>query len=330
MNGTRIKTLVGSVAVGSLLLWAFPGMLPAQGTTGYSVEWIGQFPAEADDSGRRLGERLSTLLFGEKPMALVKPFGVVASDTEDFWILDQGAGTLLRVEHGKGKMSRMNNRSEEGYPSLVGICLGTDRELYFTDSRLNKLCRMDAEGIREMTGSVNLLQPTGIACHPLRDEIWVTETAGHCIAVFDREGRLLRRIGKRGTAPGEFNFPSFLWIDAEGKVYIVDSMNFRVQVFDPEGNFLFCFGENGDGTGNMARPKGVATDSHGNIYLADALFHVVQIFDREGHYLANFGGQGQDPGEFWMPSGIYIDARDHIYVADSYNSRIQIFQLAAP
>jgi DNA-binding beta-propeller fold protein YncE len=313
-----------------MLILALPRNLRAQEEAAHSVEWIGQFPAVEGEAARKWGDRLTTLLFGEKQMALVKPFGVVAIHPDDYWILDQGAGTILQVQHGKAKMNRPMVRGGVEYPSLVGVCSGKGSDLYFTDSRLNQFYRLSGDGINAMTTAENLMQPTGIAFHPTRGEIWVSETAGHRIAIFDPEGRLLRRIGKRGKHPGDFNFPTYLWIDKEGRVYIVDSMNFRVQVLDADGNFLFCFGENGDGTGQMARPKGIATDSYGNIYLADALFHVVQIFDREGHYLENFGGQGQGTGELWMPAGIFIDAQDRIYVADTYNARIQIFQLVTP
>lgn len=315
------------VWLGVLAMTAIPGVLCAQEDGNYSVGWIGQFPDTGREGERKWGERFSAILFGEKQMALVKPFGVVADGPGDLWVLDQGAGTFMEVEQGSERMSRALSRSKLSYPSLVGVCRGGEGELYFTDSRLNRFFRLKGDGIGEMSGADELLQPTGIAYHPGTGEIWVSETAGHRIAVFDREGRLLRRIGKRGPAQGEFNFPTFLWIDAAGRIYVVDSMNFRVQVLDSSGNFLFCFGENGDGTGQMARPKGVATDSHGNIYLADALFHVVQVFDREGRYLANFGGQGRGEGEFWMPAGVYIDSQDRIYVADSYNARVQIFQL---
>jgi len=312
------------------LLCAVPGSLPAQESVAYSVEWIGQFPGEREHAERSWGERITSLLIGERPTALVKPFGVVAGHPDDLCILDQGAGTILKVDQGRAKMVRSVNRGGQEYPSMVGISRGNSSDVYLTDSRLNLVCRAAGDRIEPITGSVILQQPTGIAFHPLRNEIWVCETAGHRIAIFDTEGRLIKRIGKRGSEAGDFNFPTFIWIDGEGKVYIVDSMNFRVQVLDAEGNFLFCFGENGDGTGQMARPKGIATDSHGNIYLADALFHVVQVFDPEGHYLDNFGGQGQGRGEFWMPAGIFIDRQDHIYVADSYNARIQIFQLVSP
>jgi DNA-binding beta-propeller fold protein YncE len=303
------------------------GTLSAQSEQGFTIRWISQFPAEGGSEKRTVGERLGKLLFGERSLTLVKPFGVVAVDPQDFWILDQGAGTIVRVANGKGKLNRSLDHSGKGFPSLVGFCFGEDGELYYTDSRLNCVGRVSEDAAIFNTDSMLLMQPTGIAFSGATGQIWVVETAAHRIAIFDRDGTLVRRIGTRGSGPGTYNFPTFIWIDREGKVYIVDSMNFRIQILDQRGEFLACFGENGDASGQLARPKGVATDSHGNIYVADALFHVVQIFDPEGKFLYSFGGQGQGEGEFWMPAGIYIDSEDHIFVADSYNSRVQVFKL---
>jgi len=293
----------------------------------YTVRWISEYPAGRKEQKKSLGQQMSAVVLGKKPNTLVKPFGIVGSSPTEFWILDQGSGSIIHVSDGNGKEIRSMQRSKQLFPSLVGICAGAGQELYFTDSKLNLVYRIDRDKAFRFTKNHVLSQPTGIAYHPLTDQLWVTETAAHSISVFNRDGTLWRTIGHRGTAYGNFNFPTFLWIDADGKVYVVDSMNFRIQVLNSEGEFIRCFGAHGDASGHLARPKGVATDRFGNIYVADALFHVVQIFDPEGNFLYSFGSQGQGEGEFWMPAGIFVDDKDHIYVTDSYNSRIQIFKL---
>lgn len=300
--------------------------LGAQSGKGYDIRWIGQFPpVEAEKKGS-FGELISELVFGQKQQEVIRPFGILATHPGHFLILDQGAGSVFECHEGEGKPLRAMKKSNREFPSMVAMCRIQGGDLLFTDSRMNLVFRISGDKLSLLSGSVAFDQPTGIAYCKKTDEIWVVETGAHRIAVLNREGDLVRFIGERGSGPGAFNYPTFIWIDGDGKVYVVDSMNFRVQVFDQEGNILHFFGESGDATGYMARPKGVATDSRGNIYVADALFHVVQIFDREGNYLYNFGGQGHGTGKFWMPAGIFIDAQDHIYVADSYNSRIQIFQ----
>jgi hypothetical protein len=131
-------------------------------------------------------------------------------------------------------------------------------------------------------------------------------------------------IGKRGSGPGEFNFPTAVTLSA-GRVYVVDSMNFRIQAFSPDGKFINTFGQLGNQSGTLNRPKGIAADTDGNLYIVDALFETVQIFDPAGRLLYYFGSTGTSPGQFRLPSGISIDERNRIYVADSQNRRVQVF-----
>lgn len=298
-----------------------------QSESEYHISWMGQYPGIKGGKATSFGERFSRIVFGQKAPEVVKPFNIVADNPEHFWILDQGAGGIFEVEEGEGAMIRSFRKADQDFPSLVGLCRTSGGDLLFTDSRLNRVQRISGDQLLSFGDSLTLDQPTGIACNRNTGDIWVVETAAHQIALLNGDGKLIRKIGGRGTDPGLFNFPTFIWIDQQGHIYIVDSMNYRIQIFDSQGAFLGTFGESGDATGYMARPKGIATDSKGHIYVADALFHAVQIFDREGRFLYSFGSQGQGEGEFWMPAGLYIDVHDHIYVADSYNNRVQVFKL---
>ena len=324
---TKIFSLLTGCAV-----WLLLSLLPvhpalAQTEATYHVKWIGMVPEEQGEKAVSFGERVSRIVFGQKPRELVKPFNMVALNPEQLWILDQGSGGIYEVDRGRGGMIRSFRREGGTYPSLVGICRTPGGDLLFTDSRLNRVVRLSDDRLLYFNDTVVLNQPTGIACNPNNGDIWVVETGAHRLSRFNRDGLRLGTIGGRGSGEGLFNYPTFVWIDEEGRIYVVDSMNYRIQILDEEGGYLVSFGEAGDASGYMARPKGVATDSKGHIYVADALFHVVQIFDRQGRFLDSFGSQGQGAGEFWMPSGLYIDEQDRIYVADSYNARVQIFQL---
>ena len=301
--------------------------LRAQSEVAYEVNWVGAYPDKEGETKPGFAERVSRMVFGQKAEEVVKPFNVVAASQDQFWILDQGTGGVFQISKGQGVLIRSMKRSTQDFPSLVGLCRMSGGDLLFTDSRLNRVLRIREDLLLNFADSIALDQPTGIACNRTSGEVWVVETGAHQLLRFNDRGQLIARIGERGTGPGQFNFPTFIWIDQEGRLYIVDSMNYRIQMLDQEGAYLGSFGESGDATGYMARPKGIATDSKGHIYVADALFHAVQIFDRQGNFLYSFGNQGQDAGEFWMPAGLYIDEQDHIYVADSYNGRVQIFQL---
>ncbi len=295
----------------------------------YSVQWIGEFPSKDNKQNRAFKEKMAGIILGKKKVEISKPFSIFGTDPNNFWILDQGTGLIIRNSEGTSEVPLALRKENKIYPSLAGICAIPGEQLLFTDSRLNQIFVLSKEGknLKKLNDSLKLDQPTGIAWSAANKEIWVVETHSHRIALLNQKGEVIRKIGKRGSGPGEFNYPTFIWIDISGNVYIVDSMNFRVQIFDKNGEFISVFGEIGDASGYFARPKGVATDSYGHIYVADALYHVVQIYDREGNFLHYFGSQGHGKEQFWMPGGIFIDENDYIYVADTYNSRIQIFQL---
>lgn len=306
----------------------------AQKTIGFNdtvefIKWVNVYPNKDVVKQVEFKKKLGQLIFGKKELELVKPISLIGSDSSMLVVLDQTSGSIIKFNNGEMEIPTFILKQKAFFSSLVSISHFKDEAYLFTDSSEDKVYILDINNkkLKKFNNETILAQPTGIAYSSITQEVWVVETSAHQISVFDKEGNKLRTIGKRGNGDGEFNFPTFIWIDNLGNVYIVDSMNFRVQVFDKDGKVVSVFGEAGDATGYFARPKGVATDSYGNIYIADALFHTIQIFDGDGQFLYQFGSQGQGNGEFWMPSGIFIDDENYIYVADSYNARIQVFKL---
>lgn len=295
----------------------------------FDIKWIDKISTDKDLNYKKgFLKKVVEFVAGEEFKGFVKPVNVIAIDTSTFIVADQGIQNPLLIEKNTGKFNKVGS-NENSYPSLVGICYANSGEIFFTDSKNNKIYAMNNKDDtpRILNDTLIFNQPTGIAYSNANDELWVSETANHRILVLDGKGNLKRTIGNRGTSPGEFNFPTYIWIDSEEHVYVVDAMNFRVQILSNNGDVVSVFGEEGNSTGYIASPKGIATDSFGHIYLVDALFNTVQIFDKNGNFLYYFGLKGKGDGEFWLPSGIYIDKNDRIYIADSYNSRIQIFQL---
>lgn len=296
----------------------------------FRVEWVGQFSTSDDlKQEKSITKNIVHFFFGKDSYALIKPVQLVVLKASKYFLLDQGTRDVVLFDFDRKRFTTIHADNYEHFPSLVGICADPDGNIYFSDSKLNRIFRLrkNAKKAHEFHHGTDLQRPTGIAYCANLKQIWISETAAHRLLVFDLSGKRIRQIGRRGKAEGEFNFPTHLSIDQQGFVYVVDSMNFRVQIFTQDGKFLKMFGQAGDATGYFARPKSVATDSFGHIYVVDALFHVVQIFDRNGEFLDYFGGPGSKKGDFWLPSGIFIAKDNSIYVADSYNRRIQIFKL---
>lgn len=181
-----------------------------------------------------------------------------------------------------------------------------------------QLVRTIGEGILQRPVAVVYREGTG--------EWWVLDAALHTLIVFDGEGREKQRIGKRGEAPGEFNFPAGLTYSDRVGFIVTDSMNFRVQLLDAEGRPKIAFGRKGDAAGDFSLPRGTAVDSEGHVYVLDNQFENIQIFNESGQLLMAWGAEGRQPGQFYLPGGIFIDESDRIWVADTYNRRVQVFQ----
>src|SRR5207237_9160355 len=58
------------------------------------------------------------------------------------------------------------------------------------------------------------------------------------VVKFDKNGTFLMAWGTKGNAPGQFNLPHSVAVDAKRRVYVVDRMNARIQIFDENGKFI--------------------------------------------------------------------------------------------
>lgn len=271
-------------------------------------------------------KRFADVLFGKEENSFIRPTGV-ATIGKTLYVADPGAQALWILNPEAGRFAKIRDAGEQKLISPVAVAPGTEARIYLADSYLGKVFVYSADGnLVRIIKEPKLLRPTGLAYDPKRDRLYVADSGAHQVWIFNGDGVSAGIIGSRGTADGQFNFPTHLAVDRAGNLYVTDALNFRLQIFAPEGSFSGKFGRHGDTSGDFASPKGVGLDREGHVYIADALFDGVQIFDREGRYLLTFGQRGVGLGHFWLPGGLFIDADDHIYVADSYNQRIQIFE----
>lgn len=124
----------------------------------------------------------------------------------------------------------------------------------------------------------------------------VTDTCNHRIQFFRPEcasagGTPFRSVGRRGSAPGEFNGPMGLATDGT-HLFVVDCDNARVQQLRlADGVCVDSVGTRGSLEGQMLRPSGIA----------------------------------RSPG---LRRGVNAEQGDRLYVADTYNHRISVFGVA--
>jgi DNA-binding beta-propeller fold protein YncE len=130
--------------------------------------------------------------------------------------------------------------------------------------------------------------------------------------------------------PEPFNAPSGLALDAQDRIYVVDSLNHQLKIFDGEGAFVTAWGAQGSAPGQFnfiwEDPAhnlplgGVAVDGEGNVYVADGGNVRIQKFDSEGRFLLQWGSSGADEGQFGRPEDVAVDGDGNVFVIDDRSS----------
>ena len=108
-------------------------------------------------------------------------------------------------------------------------------------------------------------QPNDVIVAPT-GEIFVSQGHGQGqseVLKFSKDGAFIKRWGKTGTGPGEFDQPHALAIDSRGRLFVGDRNNNRIQMFDRDGNFIEQWTQ-------FSRPSGIFIDKRDNIYVADS------------------------------------------------------------
>ncbi|MFZ1730789.1 MAG: 6-bladed beta-propeller [Bacteroidota bacterium] len=288
------------------------------------IQFVG-FIAQSGDVGAErsfLGKIWDVIVGSEAELDfLVQPVGIAVDSLERIFVADPGAACVHVFDRKEEDYEKLTEVIQGNLVTPIGVACSAGR-IYVTDASLKKIVVYDEDFDPIFMFDSGMLRPTGIA---VRDGlIYISDTGEHRIAVFDLEGHSVGGFGKRGSNPGEFNFPVFLTV--KENLLVVDALNHRVQTLTPAGTFVSEFGMLGTEQGTFASPKGIAVDSDGNIYVSDALFDAFQIFDAAGQLLLVVGESGGGPGQFQSPSGIAIDQNDFIYVVDTLNRRVQLFQ----
>lgn len=292
------------------------------------ITYVGQLSSSADlKPPKDFFEGIGQAIFGKKPVqAMISPFAVCTDQQDRVFIADNGAKLVHVMNLKTRKYTQWKpGRKDRAFEQLVGIAYDPGGRLLVSDSALGTIIAFDAEGKYQGELGAGVMQrPCGIAVQPGTRNIFVADAAAHQVVVLSPDGQLVQRLGQRGFALGEFNYPTNVAFDGQNRLYVSDSMNFRVVQFSPALLPLRQIGGQGDTPGFFGQPKGIALDRDNHLYVVDSRFENVQIFDAEGQLLLYFGEEGSGPGRFWLPAGIFIDANQRVWIADSYNQRIVV------
>ncbi|MBC8280212.1 MAG: PD40 domain-containing protein [Chloroflexi bacterium] len=133
-------------------------------------------------------------------------------------------------------------------------------------------------------GDGQFKSPRGIAVDH-NGNVYVADELNHRVLKFSTQGQFFYQIGASqggkpvsGDGDGEFNAPTSVAVDSEGRVYVSEWGNHRVQVFSPTGEFIGKWGTKGSDDGQFLSPFGLAADDTDHVYVVDANNHRIQKF----------------------------------------------------
>lgn len=233
--------------------------------------------------------------------------------------------------------------------------------LYVSDHEGGRIFRYNlSDGSRVQiasrgTANGQFLWPDAIAVEPVTHDLYIADRLLHRVTRLTRDGAFVMKWGDTGTetnrfgqtgagsAPGQFNQPVGVVLDAEGHVYVTEHENHRVQKFRVtrtaagwDVQTVTTWGSGGSGPGQFNTPYGIAIDPAGNLWVADGYNSRVQKFTPRGELLGQIVVRGANEPHL-VNTWVTFDAAGALYVGitsdpftggDPANQRIEKFSPA--
>lgn len=189
-----------------------------------------------------------------------------------------------------------------------------------------------------------------------QDRIYVTSrSASPCVAIFDRDGKLLETWSKEFAAGVGFDDPQQVVATAHGLYWSKEpegeflywtenvaggkdgpKIGARVYKTDLKGKVLYTLGNVASESDtsqkfNFTNPTDVAVAPNGDIYVVDGYgSQLVHRFDKNFKLIRTMGGRGKEHGKFNTCHGVWISTikgEPEVLIADRANGRIEVYSL---
>lgn len=173
-------------------------------------------------------------------------------------------------------------KGEQEFQRPAGIAINELGEKYVVDVLAQKLYVFDRDdryvrSFPDEAADSPLLSPSNVAVDKALN-VYVTDTMGFMVRVYDHQGKEIGKIGEVGDAPGSFARPKGVAVDSDGHVYVVDANHDNFQLFDRDGRLLLFVGRHGARAGEFYLPSGIFIDGNDRIFLTDTYNHRVQVY----------------------------------------------------
>ena len=158
----------------------------------------------------------------------------------------------------------------------------------------------------------------GIAVY--KDRVYVTRWRSHELQMYTLEGKLIHRVGEKGTNEGKFKYPFGITIDeVDEEVYVCDLQNNRVQIFLTNLSFKCIFN-----AAKLDRPLDVKVREE-FVFILDHSSPCMHILNKNGvsiHDIITRGSENQQTVNPWF---FDVDTNNHILLTDFGNHCVLVF-----
>ena len=128
------------------------------------------------------------------------------------------------------KSSEQKSPGELNYPKCIAIHYKTG-DINITDSGNYRVQVFSCNGDYLFSEKMN--KPVGICIS--HNKVFVTQFSGHCINMYELEGKLIKSVGSEGNGEAQFQNPLGLDVsDRNNNIYVCDCSNHRIQILTEE------------------------------------------------------------------------------------------------
>ena len=159
--------------------------------------------------------------------------------------------------------------------------------------------------------------PRGICI--TQDRVYVTQCSGHCVNLYELEGKLIHSVGIHGCGEAQFSSPHGLDVsDGTNNVYVCDCNNNRVQIFTKNLKFQCMLG-----IGVFSYPRDVKC-TRDRVLVLDQSNPCIFVFDTDHVLIKRLITRGNGK-QVNNPNCFDIDRVYNIIISDYNNHCVYVF-----
>jgi len=163
-----------------------------------------------------------------------------------------------------------------------------------------------------------LYGPRSVVCTRDGTRVWIADTGGRCLHLFDLQQRSYRKVTRAGEA--QLLGPVGLCLGPGESIFVCDAQSISIHRLSAQTGELL---ETLQLTEDVLRPVAVSYAEEANeLFVVDVSAHNVKVLAPNGRLLRIIGRRGSGAGEFNYPCDIADDG-ETVWVVDAGNHRVQ-------